>query len=248
MSYLDFERLDGLDAAEFQGQQPYPWINPQGLLREDGERRLRENMPDVARFETVFGKARSHGQTSHDRYVLEYRAGLELAACWRDFIAELEGPEYRRFIARLFGRGGFRLRLHWHYTPRGCSVSPHCDARDKLGSHIFYFNDQADWDPAWGGETVVLDDGGRFKRGSAPGFEEFDRATSAETMGNRSFLFSRKGNSWHGVRPLSCPEGQLRRVFIVVVEDRLLGLRRRLVEGLRRPFASIFPGGRAAAL
>ena len=244
MSYLDFDRLDRLDAAEFQGQHPYPWINPQGLLSGEGERRLSENMPDIAQFEKVFGKARAHGQTSHDRYTLEYRSGLDLPACWRDFIAELESPEYRRFIARMFGRGMFRLRHHWHYTPRGCSVSPHCDARDKLGSHIFYFNDHADWDPAWGGETVVLDDGGRFKRGSAPGFEDFDQVTSAETMGNHSFLFSRKGNSWHGVRELNCPEGQLRRVFIIVVEDRLLGLRRRLVNRLRGSFI----GGRAAAL
>ena len=248
MTYLDFDRLDRLDAAEFQNQSPYPWINPQGLLSEDGRRRLSEALPDIAQFETVFGKARAHGQQSHDRYALEYGPGLDLAACWEDFIAELEGPEYRRFIARMFGRGMFRLRLHWHYTPRGCSVSPHCDARDKLGSHIFYFNTPEDWDPAWGGETVVLDDGGRFKRGSAPSFEDFDRAISAETGDNRSFLFARKGNSWHGVRTLNCPEGRLRKVFIVVVEDRILGLRRRLVDSLRRPFAGGARRRRAAAL
>lgn len=234
MSYLDFDRLDSLDAAVFQGQSPYPWINPQGLLTDDGLRRLIDNSPDVALFEKIFGKARAHGQQSHDRYSLEYRAGLALPGCWRDFIAELEGPEYRRFIARMFGRGFFRLRLHWHYTPSGCSVSPHCDARDKLGSHIFYLNHGGDWDPAWGGETMVLDDGGRFKRGSAPGFEDFDRAISAEAMDNHSFLFARKGNSWHGVRALNCPEGRLRKVFIVVVEDRFLGLRRQLVDGLKR--------------
>ena len=238
VSYLDFERLDGLDAAGFQAQRPYPWINPQGLLSEDGLRRLRDGLPDIALFEKIFGKSRAHGQRSHDRYALEYRKGLDLPACWRDFIAELEGPEYRDFIARMFGRGRFRLRLHWHYTPRGCSVSPHCDARDKLGSHIFYLNGDGngdgDWDPAWGGETMVLDDGGRFKRGSAPNFEDFDRQISARTMDNRSFLFARKGNSWHGVREITCPEGRLRKVFIVVVEDRLLGLRRTLLDGLRR--------------
>ncbi len=234
MKYLDYDRLERLDAAAFQGQSPYPWINPQGLLSGDGLRRLIDNSPDIALFEKIFGKTRAHGQQSHDRYSLEYRAGLPLPDCWRDFIAELEGPRYRRFIARMFGRGFFRLRLHWHYTPSGCSVSPHCDARDKLGSHIFYLNDGGDWDPAWGGETMVLDDGGRFKRGSAPGFEDFDHAISAEAMDNHSFLFARKGNSWHGVRALNCPEGRLRKVFIVVVEDRFLGLRRQLVDGLKR--------------
>ena len=234
MSYLDFDRLDLLDAAEFQGQSPYPWVNPQGLLSEDGLRSLSENLPDIAQFETVFGKPRAHGQQSHDRYTLDYRTGLDLAVCWREFVAELEGRDYRRFIARMFGRGFFRLRLHWHYTPRGCSVSPHCDGRDTLGSHIFYFNDGEDWDPAWGGETLVLDDGGRFARSSAPAFEDFDRVISAEAMDNHSLLCSRKGNSWHGVREINCPEERLRKVFIVVVEHPILGLRRRLVDGLRR--------------
>ena len=53
-------------------------------------RSLSENLPDIAQFETVFGKPRAHGQQSHDRYTLEYRTGLDLAVCWREFVAELE--------------------------------------------------------------------------------------------------------------------------------------------------------------
>ena len=234
MSYLDVQRLEALDAEAFRGEAPYPWVNPETLLTAEGFRRLRDELPDIAMFEKVFGKRRAHGQQSHDRYTLDYRKDLALPASWRDFIAELDGDGYRKFIERLFGRGGFRLRYHWHYTPNGCSVSPHCDARDKLGSHIFYFNTADDWDPAWGGETVVLDDGGRFKRGSAPAFEDFDRAIGAEAIGNRSFLFARRGNSWHGVRAIDCPKDRLRKVFVVVVEDRVLGLGRRLMDGLRR--------------
>ena len=240
MGYLDHDRLDALDAAAFRDQRPYPWANPQGLLTDGGFRRLHGALPDVARFERVFGKRRTHGQASHDRYALEYHRRLELPECWRNFIAELEGDAYRRFVRRMFGRGLFHLRYHWHYTPNGCSVSPHCDALDKLGSHIFYFSTGDDWKSDWGGETVVLDDGGRFKRGTAPGFEEFDRAIGAETIGNRSFLFARRGNSWHGVREINCPAGSMRKVFIVVVEDRVLGLKRRVMDGLR--------GRRAASL
>ena len=84
---------------------------------------------------------------------------------------------------------------------------------------------------------MVLDDGGRCKRGWAPGFEDFDGMISAEALDNRSLLFSRKGNSWHGVREITCPKDRLRKVFVVVVEDRILGLRRRLADGLRRRFA-----------
>jgi hypothetical protein len=96
-------------------------------------------------------------------------------------------------------------------------VSPHCDARHKIGSHIFYFNTEEDWDPSWGGETLILDDGGRFDRRSAPRFDEFDRVITAPALGNCSLLFARRANSWHGVREIRCPEGAYRKVFIVVL-------------------------------
>ena len=172
-------------------------------------------------FETIIGKKRSYNQQSHDRLALEYRDDLDLAGPWRQFIDELRGPRYDRFLRRMFGRGGLSLTFHWHYTPNGCSVSPHCDAAHKLGSHIFYLNTDKDWDPAWGGSTVVLDDGGRFGHKQAPAFEDFDRRITADTQGNRSFLFARREQSWHGVPEIRCPEGHYRKVFIVVVNDRL---------------------------
>ncbi len=52
-----------------------------------------------------------------------------------------------------------------------------------------------------------------------PYYERFTAEYAAETMGNRSLLFARRGNSWHGVRAVRCPEGQLRKVFIVVFES-----------------------------
>jgi len=90
----------------------------------------------------------------------------------------------------MFGRDSLSLTLHWHYAPRGCSVSPHCDAVRKLGSHLCYFNTEEDWDPSWGGQTLLLD-------------------------------FMREDSSWHGVRTLQCPEGGYRKVFVVVIEDKL---------------------------
>lgn len=229
--YLDERRLDALSASEFQNRDPYPWVNPQGILTEEGYERLLATLPDVSTFDKVFGKVRKFGQKSHDRYALEYHPGLELAQPWRDFIAELQGPVYQRFLKRMFGHGGFTLRFHWHYTPSGCSVSPHCDSRHKLGSHIFYWNTTQDWEREWGGETLVLDDSGRFGSSSNPDFADFDRQFGAEALGNWSLLFKRKGNSWHGVKEVHCPEGALRKVFIVVIEksamrrvgDRLFG-------------------------
>jgi hypothetical protein len=226
---LDGTRLAAVTTNSFRQADPYPWLNPESLLTDEAFELLRTNMPPLDIMKASFGRKRAHGQKSHDRYALEYQENLKIHPAWHQFIAELNGPEYQAWLARLFATRRFRLTYHWHYAPRGASVSPHCDAKRKLGSHIFYFNTPDEWDPAWGGETVVLDDGGRFSRASAPDFEDFDRSWSANAIGNRSLLFQRQGNSWHGVKPLNCPEDRLRKVFIVVVNaDSLAGRIRRL--------------------
>jgi hypothetical protein len=217
MRYLDIERLNALDPKAFQSQRPYPWVNPAGLLTEEGYECLRETLPDVTLFTPVFGKKRVYGQQSHDRFALEYHDGLNVAAPWKEFVAELRGKEYQQFLRQMLKTRSFELLFHWHYTPNGCSVSPHCDSKSKLGSHIFYFNSLQDWDPRWGGETLILDGGGRFSRKSAPSFEDFPRVTTGEALGNRSLLFARTEYSWHGVREICCPKDVFRKVFIVVI-------------------------------
>jgi hypothetical protein len=231
MSYLDLERLNAIDPEVFRSQKPYPWINPEGLLTDEGYAALVERLPAPGLFQRVFGKARKFGQRSHDRFALEYREKLALPQPWNDFLGELRGPGYRRFLERMFGRGSFRVRFHWHFAPNGCSVSPHCDSWLKLGSHIFYLNRSSEWDPAWGGETLVLDDGGRFSHRATPDFEDFERIIPARCQDNMSFLFRRTSHSWHGVREVHCPEGEMRRVFIVVIDDMRLSRR---VGGLLR--------------
>ncbi len=217
MTYLDFARLNGIDPAPFQAQKPYPWLNPQKLITQDGYQQLLTSLPDTSLFERRFGVQRAHGQQPHDRYTLEYHNGLPLAKPWKEFVEELQGKKYHSFLKRLLGISSLELNFHWHYTPNGCSVSPHCDAKHKLGSHIFYFNTEADWDPAWGGETVVLETNKHLSGKSAPKFEDFDRAISSKALGNYSFLFARKEASWHGVRGIQCPPDRMRKVFIIVI-------------------------------
>lgn len=225
-TFLDKERLAAIDVGAFRATRPYPWINPSRLLTAEGYERLLATLPSPERLTPFFGVARSHGQQPHDRLVLEYDKDLDVAPEWHAFVRELQGRTYQRFLRRMFARRFLLPTFHWHYTPNGCSVSPHCDAKHKLGSHIFYFNTENDWQADWGGQTLVLDDGGRFPRKSAPGFDEFDRVEAAEGMGNTSFLFAREDKSWHGVREIRCPEGAYRKVFIVVVNDFTRGVRR----------------------
>ena len=233
MHYLDLRQLDAIDAREFQSRRPYPWVNPAGLLTAEGYDRLRETLPDVSQFTPLFDVVRRHGQQSHDRYTLEYRRDLDVAAPWHEFARELQGPIYRRFLARLLNRRLFSLRLHWHYTPNGCSISPHCDSKTKFGSHIFYFNTAADWDAAWGGQTLILDDAEKFHPKSAPRFEDFPNAIVSEALGNRSLLFARGAQSWHGMRNIQCPEHAMRKVFIVIINAAVRTKARDFVRQLR---------------
>ncbi len=62
MKYLDFERLEKIDPEAFQSQRPYPWINPEGLIANEGFERLRATLPDLSMFERKFEVERKHGQ------------------------------------------------------------------------------------------------------------------------------------------------------------------------------------------
>ena len=235
MQYLDVDKLNAIDVEAFLRTKPYPFINPADLLTAGGYQQLLENLPDVDVMQANFSRKRSHGQVSHDRYNLEYSSDLKnVPGAWQDFIAELHGPDYKDFLQRMYQRRNFHLNMHWHYTPTGCSVSPHCDARQKLGSHIFYLNTPDDWEPQWGGQTLILDDGGKFATNSAPAFEDFERIISSECVGNYSTLFARRARSWHGVRELTCPEGKLRKVFIVVISHPLLYAGRQALNWIKK--------------
>jgi hypothetical protein len=100
----------------------------------------------------------------------------------------------------------------------GSEVSPHRDAEDKIGTHIFYFNRSADWSPEWGGETLVL--AGKRVPTLNPDFSDFDQQVAIPILDNASFLFKNEPDAWHGVRPLHAPEGHYRRLFNVIVTHR----------------------------
>jgi hypothetical protein len=189
----------------------------QNSLTPEGFERLRQTLPNVTLFDRQVGKKRAYGQKSHDRYLLHYQTNTELAEPWRAFVTELNGETYFSFLRRMFGPQRFILTLEWYYAWQGCAVSPHCDAKRKLATHIFYFNTDADWDPGWGGHILILDDGGRFKAHSGPAFEELNVAAAIDPRGNGSLLFQRTDHSWHGVRPLQPPPGSLRKLFIITI-------------------------------
>ena len=163
LQYLNPAVLDSIDPAAFRTREPFPWVNPQYFIRPERYPELLATLPDIGQFRAFFGKQRKHGQASHDRYVLDFEEGMDLSAPWARLIEELRGDAYRKFVCKMLDVSHVRFRFHWHFTPNGGEVSPHCD--------------------------------------------------------NRSLIFGRRGNSWHGVRRINCPDNYFRKVFIVVFEE-----------------------------
>jgi hypothetical protein len=236
MKYLNISALQAIPTGTFKNAKPFPWVNPQGALSEEGYSELIRTLPDVSLFEKSIGMERAYGQKPHDRYELKYRDGLPLSPQWTQFLSELNSPEYHAEIARLFGTSRFTLRYQWQYSFAGCSVSPHCDSKNKVGTHIFYMNTPENWKDEWGGRTLILDDGGVFPPESAPGLSEFKNQTAAEVFGNRSLLFERTDRSWHAVSELVSPEGAMRQIFTVVM-DRTPSLFEKLSRKVKKLFS-----------
>lgn len=228
-SLLDFDLMAKFDAVEFRSQDPYPWYSYQHFLKQAAFERLFADFPDIALFEKHSDVQRPHGQRPHNRYYLAYEASIyheektqgvvgheRLPQSWRNCIEELRAEKYQNFIRELFECEKMETRFAWHLGHCGSDVSPHIDAPKKLGTHLFYFNKSDEWDTAWGGSTVVL--GG--KRGDAmnPEFSDFEMRHAVDFVDNRSVIFQNKGEAWHGVEAMDCPEGNYRRLFSVVFD------------------------------
>jgi hypothetical protein len=217
MNYLNREVLEGLSAEKFQVAQPYPFVHIEQSLTPEAFNLLRETLPGVDGFDRYENVKRAHGQMPHNRYMLHYKAGLELKAPWREFLAELRGDYYQQFLRRLLGPRNYIPTFSWHYAWEGCSVSPHCDAARKRATHIFHFNDEKEWNQAWGGETLILGSDKPLSTHSAPTFDDLTVAAAAGPAGNGSLIFQRTPHSWHGMKTLHCPEGKLRQIFSVTI-------------------------------
>ena len=226
MSYINWSVLDQLDYEQIQNSKGFPWLNIANTLTAEGMQKLLENMPATEMFQLSKNIPRKHGQKPHNRLYLQYNKGLDIPSPWIEFIEELYGSKYSLFLKKLFNlkwNESCDLYCHWHFAQKGDSVSPHCDGKTKLGSHIFYLNNDKDWKSEWGGQTTVfIDNDGKHKCESAPEFEDFDEQIEVVSIAPWSLLAYRNERSWHGVKEIVAPEGKLRKIFIVVIEKRTI--------------------------
>ncbi|MEA2080778.1 MAG: hypothetical protein U9P00_13175 [Pseudomonadota bacterium] len=112
MDYLDYKQLNRIKSRDFRTRKPFPWANPQGVLKEDAFHHLIERLPDISMFENRHGHSRDHGQKGHNRYSLEYNESLNVAPRWHEFVKELHQHRYRQFLRRLYGFRPMKLTFH----------------------------------------------------------------------------------------------------------------------------------------
>jgi hypothetical protein len=231
-TFLDPAVLDSFSVDDFLARRPFPWHDFEHVLLPDAFEALIDDFPSRDLFEWHEGRSGQHYQRPQDRWFLTYSAKLppkpgvagpaQLPAVWREFIGELEANEtYRKLIEASLGRSDLRMSYNWHLGVQGSEVCPHLDKDSKIGTHIFYLNTERDWDRAWGGATLVLSDRSPASDPGSddPDFSDFGATTPVDNLGNHSFFFRNTPDAWHGVKPLTSPEGTFRRLFNVVYES-----------------------------
>lgn len=228
---INSKLLENFNRNAFESKEPFPFVDFKDFLTPQAFQTLHNEFPGLEFFEYHDGIYRG-AQRPHNRYYLAYESSIyhkkdqeagagiikyqQLSPTWKKFMDELEGKVYQQFLSNLFKNTKFHLRYAWHIGKSSNEVSPHRDSPSKLGTHIFYFNTNEDWNKAWGGDLLIL--GEKKVESNAPEFSDFGYSISINNMDNHSFLFKNTPDAWHGVRPLSCPENHFRRLFNVILQ------------------------------
>lgn len=170
----------------------------------------------------------------------EIPAGL--SAAWCAFIEGLRSPEFladcRQWIEPRMsaarpssghpwwfdylgdrpGLGQWDVNLDCQFSTfsGGDSLRPHTDSTDKVIAFLLYFADH-DWRPEWGGGTMIYrpvetrHNANWANRHLNP--EHVTPECEIAFRANRLAFFVKSSNSWHGVAPIKCPEGVIRKSF-----------------------------------
>ena len=185
---IDFARIAGGTLAT----RPYEWAYIDQLFSPEHAAELSAAFPRDS-FKTVRGRDREKGYAYEARALVHMGAeapahAAGLSPAWRRLAVDLVSPAYRDALAQLLGRDVRALQMEvnvFRYPPRAW-LGPHVDLKDKLITHVFYFNDV--WDERQGGCLNVL-----WSRDMA------DAAATVPPLVGHSALLVRSEHSWHAV-------------------------------------------------
>jgi hypothetical protein len=184
-------RIPQLNAA-CMAQEPFQWAFVDNLFEPADAAALAATFP-CDNFKTVAGYDGEKGYEYVSRSLVHMGSNLishpeGLSPAWHALALDLLSPVYREAMSRLTGcnLGALDMEVNViHYGP-GAFLGPHLDLKEKVVTHVLYFNDA--WDARNGGCLHVL----RSK-------DTADiHASVLPIVGNSSVLV-RSEQSWHTV-------------------------------------------------
>lgn len=185
---IDLRRI----GEETLATHPYHWACANDLFTPSQAAALAASFPRD-HFKTVTGYDGEKGYVYEARSLIHMGAGeashaADLSDAWRRLAADLLSTSYRRAMTRLTGcdleAAPCEVNL-FHYGP-GAWLGPHVDLKDKIATHILYFNQE--WDMADGGCLTIL-------RSS----DMSDAFAEIAPIVGRSAVVVRSDRSWHAV-------------------------------------------------
>jgi hypothetical protein len=196
---IRFERIEQEPLAAV----PYQWAVVDGLFSTRAAQALVRTYPRD-NFKTVKGYDNEKGCEYEARALIRMNATSpsfpeRLSDAWRKLADDLLSPSYRVAMTRLTGHELSAAPMEayvCHYGP-GAWLGPHLDLKEKIVTHVLYFNKR--WKREDGGCLNILQSG--------DGSDKF--AEIAPTVGNSSVLI-RSENSWHSVSRVAdgCPSSR----------------------------------------
>ncbi len=179
-------------AQQAMDTTPFRWAFIDRLFSDDDAAALAATFPHD-QFRTVKGYDGEKGYEYVARSLVHMGADEPshvegLSPAWRALADDLLSAEYRSALSQLTGRNLASAPMEVnvvHYGP-GAWMGPHLDLKEKVVTHVLYFNEA--WDPELGGCLNIL-------KSSDPGDVH---ATIPPVVGN-SVLLVRSNHSWHSV-------------------------------------------------
>jgi SM-20-related protein len=188
---IDLQRI----AQQRLESEPYRWAEIDGLFSARDGAALAGSYPcDHFKRLADYGGEKDFEYESRalvDMHAHTISRPEALSDAWRALADDLRSPAYRAAMSALIGvdlsEAPFEVNV-FHYPPGG-SMGAHPDLRDKIVTHVLYFNES--WNDADGGCLSIL----RSR-------DERDIAHTVSPIVGNSAVIVRSDTSWHAVSPV----------------------------------------------
>lgn len=193
--------------------EPYEWAFIDGLFSSTDAPSLAATYPSD-NFKTVRGNDGEKGYEYEVRSLIHMGAAepshaARLAPVWRELASSLLSMQYRQAMSGLTGRDLGELDIEANIFHYGVDawMGPHLDLKEKVVTHVLYFNDE--WDPSDGGCLNILRSSDRS-----------DVFAEIPPIVGNSVVLVRSDRSWHSVTRNLGRSGRSRRSMTVTFYPR----------------------------